>query len=82
MACMERRSSGLRGGFGHKPTRQTLASDAENAQILAAVFDDCFVGDIPVVSFTPEAETCSLNAAASARYGFTPRACYAGRSGA
>lgn len=40
------------------------------------MFDECF-GDIPVVCFTPGAETCVLNAAASARYGFTPQACYA-----
>ncbi len=60
--------------FGHN-LPETLASDAENANT-AAVFDDCF-GDIPVVCFTPGAETCVLNAAASARYGFTPQACYA-----
>ncbi len=60
--------------FGHS-LPETLASDAENANT-AAVFDDCF-GDIPVVCFTPGAETCVLNAAASARYGFTPQACYA-----
>lgn len=60
--------------FGHN-LPETLASDAENANT-AAVFDECF-GDIPVVCFTPGAEICVLNAAASARYGFTPQACYA-----
>lgn len=47
--------------FGHN-LPETLASDAENANT-AAVLDDCF-GDIPVVCFTPGAETCVLNAAA------------------
>lgn len=60
--------------FGHD-LPASLAEGAENEKTAAAL-DDAF-GDVPVVCFTPGAETCVLNAAASERYGFTPEACYA-----
>lgn len=60
--------------FGHD-LPASLAEDVENEKTAAAL-DGAF-GDIPVVCFTPGAETCVLNAAASERYGFTPEACYA-----
>lgn len=43
---------------------------------LDAVLDDRF-SSTPAVAFTTGAETCAINAAASERYGFTPKACYA-----
>ena len=43
---------------------------------LVDMLDEKF-SSTPAVAFTAGAETCVLNSAASARYGFTPEACYA-----
>lgn len=48
--------------------------------LLGAELDEALTGafaDVPAVVFTSGAETCTLNDAASVRYGFTPDACYA-----
>ena len=60
--------------FGHD-LPVAFAFDDENGKTEASL--DAAFGDVPVVCFTHDAETCVLNAAACDRYEFTPEACYA-----